>query len=576
MRHDPGADVEQLLALSGPALDQLFRASPAGGVPDGEARGTVLPARGARVSRALAALTRLTAWQGKVFDPPRGELRNLLTPFGVAAVRARVYRGPSWFDDKECTVLDYSWTSLLAHRVRDEIREVAPGRYLGLVYWGRRKILHFALDFTDPPASPPRAVTVRAVVPADRVADVQAVLTGAARRKGAAGEPIPFAELTGVHFARLVLVPGGNDLAGGEVPASVVYMCEVDASPDAHLADLARKADGGLGEVFGPCEGFPGGGAPEAELIAWLRAHSVPSAAFYVNTAGRRLQQIQQEARLREAIEDFLDRRGGSPPDADPMAVRADIQRFVTGRPDLAWARTPVPPPDRRTRLRQAAHRYGVPLAGLALAPVLPFAVPAWAALLRLHERRDVPSRERPTPEHVARLAACEDFAAQNPFTAVGLVKAGRFRRATLTGLLFAVDYGARHLYNRGDLAGVKTIHFARWLFIDDKRRVIFASNYDGSLESYMDDFIDKVAWGLNAVFSNGHGYPRTRWLIGGGARDEQAFKYYLRCHQVPTEVWYSAYDTLTTHHINTNARVRAGLFAELGPAETQAWLALL
>ena len=81
----------------------------------------------------------------------------------------------------------------------------------------------------------------------------------------------------------------------------------------------------------------------------------------------------------------------------------------------------------------------------------------------------------------------------------------------------------------------MKTIHFARWVFLDDGRRVFFASNYDGSLESYMDDFIDKIAWGLNIVFSNGVGYPRTRWLVLDGARDELAFKDYLRLHQVPT-----------------------------------------
>ena len=108
-------------------------------------------------------------------------------------------------------------------------------------------------------------------------------------------------------------------------------------------------------------------------------------------------------------------------------------------------------------------------------------------------------------------LAALEDHVVQNPFTAIGHVKPGRFRRWTLVVILFYLDYATRHFFNRGNLAGVKTIHFARWVFIDDKRRVFFASNYDGSLESYMDDFIDKVAWGLNLVFSNGVGYPRTQ-----------------------------------------------------------------
>ena len=76
------------------------------------------------------------------------------------------------------------------------------------------------------------------------------------------------------------------------------------------------------------------------------------------------------------------------------------------------------------------------------------------------------------------------------------------------------MDYAARHLYTRGRLARVRTIHFARWVFLDGRKRVVFCSNYDGSLESYMDDFINKVGFGLNVVFSNGIGYPRTNWLV--------------------------------------------------------------
>ncbi|MFD9415354.1 hypothetical protein ACFWC9_11650 [Streptomyces goshikiensis] len=583
MSHDTGADVDQLLALSRPALDELFRMSPAGEIPVGDARGTVLVARGAAVSRVVARLARLVAWKGKVFDAETGELRNRVTPFGVRAIRAKVYRDASWFDDGESTVLDYSRTSILAHWIRDEIREIKPGIHLGIVYWGRRKVLNFALSSlgspTPDPASARRAsqqiaVTVRAAVPTERVAEVQEVLAEASR-KGAAGEFIPFAELAGVHFARLVLVPEEPDHAGETMPASIVYMSEADAPMDAHLADLVRKAGSGLERVFGHCRGYPPAGAPDATRVAWLRAHSVPSSAFYVNTVGRSLRRIQQEDRLREAIQEFLDRHGAEQATADPAELRAAIQRYVTARPDLAWARSAPAPPDQRWRIREAAHFVGVPLAAIALLPVIVIALPVWAVVLRWHEWRDAPSRERPSPDQVARLAACEDFVTQNPFTAVGLVKAGRFRRATLTGVLFAVDYGVRHFFNRGSLAGVKTIHFARWLFIDDKRRVVFASNYDGSLESYMDDFIDKVAWGLNAVFSNGHGYPRTRWLLRAGAEDELAFKHYLRCHQLPTQVWYSAYDALSTHNLDTNARIRAGLFGELGPAETRAWLAL-
>ncbi|GHF08147.1 MULTISPECIES: hypothetical protein [Streptomyces] len=418
------------------------------------------------------------------------------------------------------------------------------------------------------------AVTVRAALPPDRVAEVRELL-GEAGRKGTAGELFPFAEVPGIHFARVVLVPEGPGGAAAGMPPSVVYMGEVDGPVEAHLADLVRTAGDGLDRVFGHCAGYPAGGSPAAARIDWLRSHCLPCAAYYVNTVGRGRQQIEQEALLREAIEEFLDRNGADLAATSPAEIRAAVQEYVRGRADLAWACTGSAPPPLGWRIRQVAHLAGVPLAGLVLLPFGVIALPVWAVLLRRHERRDVPDRARPGHDRIRELAGCEDFVAQNPFTAVGSVKAGPFRRITLTTVLFVVDYGVRHVFNRGNLAGVKTIHFARWLFVDGKQRVIFASNYDGSLESYMDDFIDKVAWGLNAVFSNGQGYPRVRWLVLDGARDEQAFKNYLRCHQVPTQVWYSAYDTSTTRNLDTNARIRAGLFGRLGPAETEAWLAL-
>ena len=103
--------------------------------------------------------------------------------------------------------------------------------------------------------------------------------------------------------------------------------------------------------------------------------------------------------------------------------------------------------------------------------------------------------------------------------------------RVALAGL----DFACRHSFARDNLAGVTSIHFARWVPLDDGERLIFASSYDGSLESYMDDFISRLAWGINLVFSNGVGFPRARWLVLDGARDEISYKHYLRRHQVPT-----------------------------------------
>ena len=122
-------------------------------------------------------------------------------------------------------------------------------------------------------------------------------------------------------------------------------------------------------------------------------------------------------------------------------------------------------------------------------------------------------------------MESYEDVAAQNPFTAVGFVKPGGCAAPRCGSRCAGWTSRYRHVFHRDNLAGVRTIHFARWLPIDDGRRLVFASSYDGSLESYMDDFIDRLAWGVNVVFSNGVGYPRTRWLVLGGARDEPRYK---------------------------------------------------
>jgi hypothetical protein len=142
-------DVQGLLRMSNAELEELFRQSPAGEIREGDADGTVLVAPGTGVSFVAARILRLVAWQGKVFDRHKGELRNKVGPFGFKLVRAKVYKEASWFDGKETIVLDYSKTSFVASRIRDEIREVSPGLYLGLVFWNRTKVALFSLKFAE-------------------------------------------------------------------------------------------------------------------------------------------------------------------------------------------------------------------------------------------------------------------------------------------------------------------------------------------------------------------------------------------------------------------------------------------
>jgi hypothetical protein len=141
-------DVPKLLKMSQAELDALFTANDAGPIPEGQADGTAIIAPGTVFSADIATLVNHFAWQGKVFDPKTGTLRNRIGPLGVNAIVAKVYKAASWLDGKECIVLDYSETSFVAHWIRDEIRLVQPpGLYLGKVYWDKARLIDFALQF---------------------------------------------------------------------------------------------------------------------------------------------------------------------------------------------------------------------------------------------------------------------------------------------------------------------------------------------------------------------------------------------------------------------------------------------
>lgn len=419
------------------------------------------------------------------------------------------------------------------------------------------------------------ALTIRAFIRPGRSPELLDLLAEI-NRKGPHNEYLPFHDLPGVHFARLFILPEATDHDGTPIPASLVYMADVDGAVHRHLTALTTRAAPGVDAVFAHCEGYPTEPVEPRQRDQWLRDRLAGGATRYTHTAGRGVAQIRQEATLREAVEDFLDRPGSVPAGASAVEAHRRIRAFVRGRPDLRWALRPARGSSLGFRIRETAHLVAVPAVAAALAPVIVPASVVTAVRLRQLERRDVVD-DTPVPAaHMAALERHEDFTAQNPFTAVGLVRPELTRRVILRAVLPALGWSMRHIYERDNLAGVRTIHFARWLPIDGGRRLIFASNYDNSVESYMDDFIDRLAWGLNAVFSNGVGYPPTRWLLGAGARQEQAFKLFLRRHQLPTQVWFSAYDGLPARNVDDTARLRDGLTHPLTEQAAAAWLALL
>ncbi len=432
--------------------------------------------------------------------------------------------------------------------------------------------------------TPQSSFMILAPIDPQREAELRRLLASmndAPGRVNANNRLIPFPRFDTLHVARWLILDD-KTIDDGRVygmprptyPLYLTFLGDVDGGADAFLEELAARAPVGLLALFSCCKGF----TPETDLVAWMKKHTIPSAAGYVNWRGRTVRRVREEAALREALEQHVQSRARDLERVPPREIHATLRQLVhvditAGRLTLS-AEGPTP---FKWWFGNLLHLIGVPLLLLLASPLLIVVAAIGLVRLRRLEKTDPELCARVDQAYSAGLALLEDHDVSNQFSAMGSLKPGLVRLWTTIFVLWALDYGARHLYTRGRLARVRTIHFARWVFLDGRKRILFLSNYDGSLESYMDDFINKVGFGLNLVFSNGIGYPRTKWLILDGCKDERKFKEFLRRHQLPTEVWYKAYPGLTAVDLERNARIRQGLdSSSLNDREAREWVALL
>ena len=393
---------------------------------------------------------------------------------------------------------------------------------------------------------------------------------------------IPFGDLTLLHFASWVI------FADGTPEPQLIFESNFDGTAVDFLRQVAGRAQSGLEEIYRHCTDYPAGGDSNS-IFEYLRAHIVNTDTFYVSCGGFTRGQILQEKELHDKIESFL---GQLPGEKDAAAVRRSIQEFVTNDPTLEWARHSAEPYTflERVRARDMVIVVSV-LVGL-FGPLL-LGCKAWSiwigilaivvlilyGILRWKEATDpsisdTPVEDaQPDPVHLEQLVSRENRRPQNHLFSITTVKHGVFRFALLKVVLALIEFMGRVKFYKGSLGGIPSIHFARWAMINHGKYLLFLSNFDGSWEHYLGEFIDQAANGLTAVWSNAVNFPRTWNLIKGGATDEQRFKSYARGMQLYTQLWYSAYPFLSVVNVENNAAIRAGLWGPLGADALNAWL---
>jgi len=379
----------------------------------------------------------------------------------------------------------------------------------------------------------------------------------------AANRYVCFTDLTTIHFACWVVIRSApdSDSPANVYPDTLVLETNYDGDLEAHLDQWIAKGGAALDAVYGHCEGWPAEGTKNPQAAKqYLKANSVPSAAFYVGCPGQTLGSVRNAMGVREELETYLDTAEQQEPFSklSPGQVRQKLLGFLK---QGAKVQPQISPETLDAQSRRA--KRNIVLAVLIALPVLLLLLPfllIWYIVLRIHETKDNAAPIPPPLPIDPRLFGKEDYWVQNHLTTLVEVKPGAFRLYTLKVVLWLIDLLAKTVFITGQLGGIPTIHFARWLFMDNNRRLLFFSNYDGSWASYLGDFVDKANYGLTMVWSNTDRFPPTTNLAFGGAQHIEAFKQWSREHNVYAAVWYSAYPQETLRNLKNDVLIRDGI----------------
>ncbi len=402
---------------------------------------------------------------------------------------------------------------------------------------------------------------------------------------GGGARPRVFADpALGIHFARLVLL---EEPSSGALSSSLLFESNFDTTfEDAeqarfeHLMLLCDKIREPLSSVFQYCSGF----APELaaeQLAESLAERQVQASAAYQGHTHRDLARIRLEQHLRNVLLDFFAQAPKALPRELYHAAREHVRLRCGNDPQLAGLNVdqPAPPaPNAALRSQRLGAGLGAWLENLS-SDLLAFVFSQLHNIRRWQKQDpeyDLRGRQEAWSDADRRafleIAQTEDHALQNALTHVVPLK-GADRLALLLFSHGYIDTMARNHFNDiGQLGGIPTIHFAKWLLIDDSTRLVFFSNYDSSWESYLGDFVDRAAIGLNLAWTLTAEYPKTSYLTGLGASDEERFKAWSRAYQRPTQVFYTAYPELGLAAVNNNTWIRCGLHHPPGAAELRAW----
>jgi hypothetical protein len=327
------------------------------------------------------------------------------------------------------------------------------------------------------------------------------------------------------HFCRWVILEDPDDKNG--IQPHLLFTSNYDGVFDSYIREMVKVAEQTpeIEEIWKLCKDYaPGTSSNVGEYKQFIQRYSRENKkpeVFYSAYRHRTVDAIQNSCKIREKVENLIDRK------SNDFTVEEVADLLV------ATAPLPAHSPFKECMLLAYDFLKKSRLDLLAVGLKLGHRDPQKAIRLREKLMFD--------QDRYRELRRKEDRGCQNELTAFVAIKSNWYSKLLLRGALSFAQYRAKTA--NGSLSNIFTIHFLRWVIFDldtiageKTSYLLFESNYNGSWDSYIDDFIRNARPMMNLVLGNCIGFPK------GGCEDIESFKQHIRTHQFPAQIFYSAY----------------------------------
>ena len=384
------------------------------------------------------------------------------------------------------------------------------------------------------------------------------------------GTETEFKKISTLHYGRWVILSRESFRDEPAVPVGtrLIFSTNFDGDKETHLTELVTVLVKYIDDIYECCEGYPEPGARTTESRKnYLKKYMVKTSAFFNGAPGRSVSQIHQEESLRQYIWNYITNNKWDEK-TSAVEIHKAIRNEIDSTLEFEWSKQKAGV--------QGIKWFIIISYGLLLLIIIPIII-IWALYLFLfHElwsKKETLTLSQLEDKKVNELKKVEDLFPQNQFTQVAVLKPGFVRNLNFRIWMLRTSVLANNVFVHGKLLNIPTIHFARWVLFDNNKHVLFFSNFDGNWQQYLGDFIDQSGWGLTGIFSNTVNFPKTKFMITGGAYDEEHFLAWSRSTQVPTQVWYCPYPHLSIKNINNNTKIRNELRMDLSEKQAKIFL---